>query len=195
MRVVSLSQSVDLLKKPGSIAVIPTDTVYGLVARAQDETAVRRLYKLKDRHLKPGTVIAANIDQLVSLGLKKRYLKAVEQFWPGQVSIVIPHQISYLSQGLASQPFRLSADKILNKLLIKTGPLLTSSANLPGQPPAATVDQAYNYFKDQIDFYVDGGNLAGHQPSTIIRVVDDVVEVLRQGAVKIKGDLANYDIK
>lgn len=64
-----------------AVGVIPTDTVYGLVARASDEAAVARLYSLKPRENKPGTIIAASIDQLVELGIKYRYLKAVEEFF------------------------------------------------------------------------------------------------------------------
>jgi L-threonylcarbamoyladenylate synthase len=81
---------------------------------------------------------------------------------------------------------RIPADKPLQKLLHQTGPLLTSSANHPGQPPANDIKAAEKYFGDEVDFYVDGGDLAGREPSTIIRIVDDAIEVLRQGAVKIE---------
>src|SRR5665213_1097674 len=90
------------LLNPGTVGVIPTDTVYGLVARAADQDATARLYKLKGRTDKPGTLIAADIQQLEDLGLKHRYLKAVEQFWPGAISVVIPvsnPQLAYLHQG------------------------------------------------------------------------------------------------
>lgn len=173
------------LAKPAAIGIIPTDTVYGLVARAADQAAVSRLYQLKRRESKPGTIIAARIDQLVDLGIKRRYLKAVEQYWPGPVSVEIPHQISYLNQGTGRQAFRIPNDPGLLKLLAKTGPLQTTSANQPGEPPATNIAQARAYFGDQIDFYTDGGDLSGRQPSTIIRIVDDAIEVIRQGAVHI----------
>ena len=67
------------LAQAGVVGIVPTDTIYGLAARATDESAVARLYHLKSREQKPGTVIAANIDQLTVLGVKRRYLKAVEQ--------------------------------------------------------------------------------------------------------------------
>ncbi len=51
------------------MGVLPTDTVYGLVARRLDQAAATRLYRLKKREQKPGTVIAASIDQLVELGI------------------------------------------------------------------------------------------------------------------------------
>ena len=170
---------------PGAVGVIPTDTVYGLVARAQDEAAVARLYKLKHRDHKPGTIIAANIDQLVELGIKRRYLTAVEQFWPGAVSVEIPHSIDYLNQGTGRQAFRIPDDPKLRALLTEVGPLQTTSANDPGEPVSTTVEQARAYFGDKVDFYVDGGDLSSNLPSTIIRVIDDAVEVIRQGAVHI----------
>jgi len=176
-----------LLARPGSIGVIATDTIYGVVARATDQAAVARLYRLKDRHHKPGTVIASSVDQLVLLGIKRRYLKAVEQFWPGAISVIIPcgEELSYLHQGLRSLALRIPDVAPLRELLERTGPLLTSSANAPGQPPAINRAMAENYFKDEVDFYQDGDNLENHQPSTIIRIVDDAIEIVRPGAVRI----------
>src|SRR3954466_5723351 len=116
------------LSRPGAVGVIPTDTVYGVVARAADSAAVARLYDLKKRGAKPGTLVAANIKQLEELGLKHRYLKAVEQFWPGAVSVIIPAadpKLSYLHQGKMSLAVRLPDDQTLQILLEQTGPLLT----------------------------------------------------------------------
>jgi L-threonylcarbamoyladenylate synthase len=174
------------LLNESKVGILPTDTLYGLVCRAADQTAVQRVYRLKQRENKPGTIIAASIDQLVTLGFKARYLKAVSDYWPGAVSIVIPCiDLSYLHQGVGSVAVRISADKTLNTLIDRVGPLLTSSANLPGEAVADTITQAQNYFGDTVDFYVDGGDLSGRLPSTILRVVDDELEVLREGAVKI----------
>jgi L-threonylcarbamoyladenylate synthase len=176
------------LLQGGAVGVIPTDTIYGLAALAADEKAVGRLYALKQREQKPGTVIAANIDQLIGLGIKARYLKAVEHFWPNPISIIIPvgSDLTYLHQGkfgLACRVIKFPSE-LLNMLSI-IGPLLTTSANLPGEAPSNTVEQAQKYFGINVDFYVDGGDLSGHKPSTVIRVVDDAVEVLRPGAVRI----------
>jgi L-threonylcarbamoyladenylate synthase len=171
----------------GAIGVLPTDTVYGIVARAADKTAVERLYQLKHREHKPGTLIAANIDQLVELGLKPRYLKAIEQYWPGPVSVIIPcgPELDYLHQGLNGLAVRIPDHAALHNLLEQTGPLLTSSANQPGEPTATTVDMARGYFGDKVDFYVDGGDLSSRKPSTVMRIVDDAIEIIREGAVKI----------
>lgn len=169
----------------GGVVVLPTDTVYGIVCRAADEGATKKLYNLKSREKKPGTIIAASIDQLVDIGIKRRYLKAVEQYWPGPISIEIPHNVAYLSQSTGRQAFRVVEDSKVVKLLKKTGPLLTSSCNQPGEKPADNIEEAIKYFAGRIDAYVDGGDLSGHRPSTLIRIIDDAVEVIREGSVKI----------
>jgi len=162
--------------------------VYGLVARAADTEAVQRLYDLKHREGKPGTLIAATIEQFASLGLKPRNMKAVADYWPGAVSIIIPcgPELQYLHQGKFGLAVRIPDHPELLKLLEQTGPLLTSSANHPGEPTANTVTEAKKYFGNEVDFYVNGGDMSNHQPSTVIRIVDDAIEILREGAVKIQ---------
>lgn len=184
----NLETAVLKLRQPKAIGVIPTDTVYGVVALAAEPEAVKRLYTLKKRDHKPGTIIAANLSQLEELGLKHRYLKAVEQFWPDAISVIIPTadpSLEYLHLGQGSLAIRLPKPPELQKLLEKTGPLLTTSANLAGQPTATTIKQAKAYFGSAVDFYIDGGDYSNHLPSTIIRIVDDAMEVVRQGAVKL----------
>jgi L-threonylcarbamoyladenylate synthase len=178
----------EALANSGAVAVIATDTVYGVVSRAQDSSAVANLYALKHREGKPGTLIAASIEQLEALGLKRRYLKAVEQFWPGAVSVIIPcadPALEYLHQGKMSLAVRIPEPVALRALLEVTGPLLTSSANHPKEPSATTIEEARNYFNDEVSAYFDGGDLSSHKPSTIIKIVDDAIEVVRVGAVEI----------
>jgi len=179
-------QAIDILLN-GGVGILPTDTVYGLVTRAADPDAVKRMYGLKKREHKPGTVIAASVDQLVELGLPKRYLSAVEHLWPNALSVEMPlgERLTYLHQDTGRQAYRVVGEPAIREILEKTGPLLTSSANQPGEPTANTIAEAQQYFGDQVDFYVDGGDLSGRPSSTLIRVVDDAIEVIRQGAVKI----------
>lgn len=170
----------------GGTGVLPTDTIYGLVASAADVTAVEDLYRLKHRHHKPGTLIAANIDQLTELGIARRYATAVADLWPNPISVVLPvsPELHYLSQDKPNIAVRIPDDKQINELLLKTGPLITSSANMPGEEPITEIKQAQKLFGDYVDFYVDGGYRDNSKPSTVIRIVDDAIEVLREGAIK-----------
>jgi len=193
-KIISLLEAAEPLCT-GWVGVLPTDTVYGLVVSARDTTAVDALYTLKPREFKPGTLIAASVDQLVELGFKRRYLSVVEQYWPGPVSVVIPAgpELAYMHLGKGSFPVRIPNHPELISLLEKTGPLLTTSANRPDEPTVTTITEAIEIFGDQVSFYVDGGDMSGRPPSTILRVVDDAVEVLRQGAVHIneKGEVVS----
>lgn len=182
----SVDEAIAILLK-GGVGVLPTDTVYGLVARAADQAAVSRLYALKHRENKPGTVIAASVEQLVELGIPKRYLSAGEKLWPNPLSIEIPlgRRLTYLHQDTGRQAYRVVADDVVQAILKQTGPLLTSSANQPGEPGATDLQQAIDYFNNEVDFYVDGGDLSGKAPSTIIRIIDDAIEIIRPGAVVI----------
>lgn len=173
------------LIKDGAVGVLPTDTVYGLVCVAANEQAVDRLYALKHRDHKPGTVIAADVGQFTDLGIKLRYLRASERFWPGPVSVETPHSIDYLNMSTGRQALRIPAVDSLRELLAQTGPLQTTSANAPGENVSTNLAEAQAYFGDSVDFYVDGGDLSGNPPSTIIRIIDDAIEVIREGAVKI----------
>ena len=176
--------------KTGAVGVLPGDTVYGVMARAADPAAVARIFAAKQRDNKPGTVIAASAEQLAELGLKKRYMTAVQQYWPGAVSVIIPagDELAYLHQGAHGLAVRIPDDEALLELLEQTGPLMTSSANLAGQPTATTLQQAIDYLGETVDFYVEGGDLSSRLPSTVIRIVDDAVEIVRQGAVTIDAD-------
>lgn len=177
------------LSHPGAVIVMATDTVYGLVAKASDRQAVDRLYGLKQRQAKPGTLISLDIDQLVALGFTRRYLVAVSQFWPGAVSVIVPcgnKELGYLLQHRPDIAIRIPKDQTLATILSQTGPLITTSANLPNLPPADNIAQARAYFNNSVDAYFDGGDLSARQPSTIIKIIDDAIEVVRQGAVKIE---------
>ncbi len=167
----------------GSIGLLPTDTVYGLVCSAKNRQSIDRIYKAKGREKKPGTFIASNIEQLESLGLKRRYLKAVAEYWPGPVSILIPcfNLVNNLDENTNYLAVRIPDTYELTQLLEKVGPLLTSSANKTGHIPVTNMAQAKKIFKDDLDFYVDGGDYSNKQASALIQIIDDAVEVIRPG--------------
>lgn len=171
----------------GAVGVLPTDTLYGLVGRADNPEAVERMYALKHRERKPGTTIAANAEQLIELGIDRNLVVQAARYWPAPLSIIFPlnESLYHVHQGVAESPFRVVADEHLRMLLQQTGPLMTSSANMPGEPPAHDLREAQAYFGDHVDFYVDAGEMGKRQPSTIARITDKGLVVLRQGAAKI----------
>lgn len=172
----------------GAIGVIPTDTVYGLVAKAGSQPAVERLYATKPRELAPGTMIGAGVEDFVTLGFDSRQLGTVAHYWPAALSVVLDGAgiAHYLKQRREAIPVRIPDHPALQKLLTVTGPLMTTSANAPGEPTSTTVQMAIDYFGKQVDFYVDGGDLSGRPPSTIVGINPDrSIIIYRQGAVQL----------
>lgn len=181
------------LLSQGAVGVIPTDTVYGLVAHAQSRSAVERLYSLKPRELAPGTIIGASIEQFTELGLDTPSLDKIRHLWPAPLSVAIDAQASppYLRQTRTTLPVRIPALVEIIQLLEQTGPLMTTSANTSGSPTSTSMQMVIDYFGNQVDFYVDGGDLGSRLSSTIIGFNDNGEIVLyRRGAIEINNVLS-----
>jgi len=172
----------------GKIGIIPTDTVYGLVCSARSEAAIQRLYTLKSRKRQPGTTVAASVEQLAEIGFPTDTLTRASHFWPNALSVEMSTKDipKYLNAGQSVMAARVPNHPELLNLLTKVGPLMTTSANTPHSPTSRTIDEAVAYFGDDVDFYVDAGDLGERPPSTIIGFDDKgEVVVYRQGAVEI----------
>lgn len=181
MKNIEASKIVELLRE-NKILVLPTDTVYGLACSVDDPEAVRKMYDVKQRDGKPGTIIAGSIEQLISMGFDVDQLNRAKEFWPGAVSVILdaPEQLDYLHLGMKSLAVRIPALDWLRELVETTGPLATTSANLAGEPTVVNIEQAKLIFGDKVDLYVDGGEISGVKPSKIVRINDSgKIEVLR----------------
>lgn len=174
----------------GAVGVMPSDTIYGLSCIATSQSAVEKLFKVKGRGQdKPCIVLISDIDQLTLLGLDKNQTEPIAKYWPGPLTLeckVSESTPDYLHRGKGRFGVRMPNKPELLELIRKTGPILSTSANLEGQPPALTIDEAKEYFKDTVDFYVDVGKLEGN-PSTLVGFVDGQLVVYRQGEFKLPG--------
>ena len=174
--------------KNGGVAVIKTDTLYGIVGLAKDQYVVDKIYAIKKRNLlKPVVVLISNISDIESLGitLSDNFRKITEMYWPGKVSIIIsaPESVNlhYLHKGTGGVAFRIPDDSDLIELLKETGPLVAPSANPEGKKPAKNIKEAMVYFGDTVDFYQDRGECTNEQASKIIRVTENFdVEIVRE---------------
>lgn len=178
----STFKDIEIAVSKGLVLVLPTDTVYGLVCSAIDKDAVKLLYEVKGRVGKPGTIIAGNIQQLLAMGFDTDEVATASKYWPGPVSVILsaPPNLSYLHMGLESLAVRLPEPEWLQELLTSTGPLATTSANLPGQPIASTVSEAKELFGNKVALYIDGGDLSNAEASRIVRISKDgVIEQVR----------------
>ncbi len=178
-----------MLLLEGWVGVIPTDTIYGLTALAFNSQAVDRIYQLKKRDSrKPLIVLISSFNDLKKFGVKLTswQKQVLNQCWPGKTSVVLkcsPKKFVYLHRGRQTLAFRLPAKKNLIKLLKTVGPLVSTSANIEGYPPATTVTQAKKYFGKKV-FYLDSGKIIS-KPSTLIDLTQKEVGLLRKGATRI----------
>lgn len=171
------------LLQAGSVGVIPTDTLYGLVCQLANQAAVERIYDIKQRaHTKPiGTILIADPVQLED-SVSPHELLAAQVYWPGPVSVLLTvnTKFSYAHRGKMSLPFRIPNEANLRNLIMRTGPLATTSANIAGELPATTVQEAMGIFRQNVDFYVDGGDLSSNKPSKIIEIKHGDVQIIRE---------------
>lgn len=159
--------------KSGKVAVIPTDTIYGLVASATNEKSVRIIYEIKNRAPeKPFIILISDIGDLeeFNVSLPIELLSQLSDYWPGPNSLILScddQSYDYLCRGTESLAFRMPENKLLRDFLRKTGPLVAPSANPEGQKPSEDINDAIDYFANQVDYYVDAGKISG-QPSNLI---------------------------
>lgn len=167
----------------GEVVVIPTDTLYGLLAIAHI-TTVNRVYQLKGRSpSKPVIILISDFDDLgnFEISLTDWQERQLTKYWPGKVSVILPcetENLEFLHRGTKSLAFRLPTDPLLKSLLELTGPLIAPSANPEGLEPALDVKTAQEYFGEQVQLYVDGG-VRHSDPSTLVSLIDDEVKILR----------------
>ena len=169
------------LLRAGGVAVLRTDTLYGIVARADMQASVERVYEIKGRTpTKSPIVLIARPEDMFD-AYDQAELGEVAHLWPGKNSIILPSTKApaWITRGNASVAYRVPADESLRKLLAQTGPLIAPSANPEGSVPAMSVSEAEQYFGNKIDKYVDGGVVADDTPSQLFRVTTSGLERLR----------------
>jgi L-threonylcarbamoyladenylate synthase len=175
--------------RAGALAVVPTDTVYGLAARPDDAEAVRQVYRAKDRpahmHL---PVLAASLDQVRQLGvaLTGAATALADRWWPGPLTLAFgfadPGERPEWLAGREEVAVRIPGHAFLLEVLARTGPLLVTSANQHGSATPPSADEAAGGLADHVSVIIDGGTLTD-TPSTLVNVHGEQAQVEREGAI------------
>ena len=173
----------------GGVIAFPTDTVYGLGADAFNTRAVERIYEVKSRPKDLQLpVLIADVTQLTTLAepIPEIALFLASQFWPGGLTLVLPQKDSLLPY-LASTvtiAVRVPAHPVCLALIRYLGtPLIGTSANITGQPPALTAGEVEQQLEGKIDFVINGGRCPGGRESTIVDVTREAPIILREGII------------
>lgn len=199
-----ISKAADLLKA-GEVIGLPTETVYGLAGNIFNETAIRKIFSVKQRPFyNPLIVHLAGIDRLdqVAKGIPGIAIKLAEKFWPGPLTLLLQKQTAVpdlVTAGKTTVAVRVPDHRLALALLKSIDfPLAAPSANPFGCISPTTAKHVDDYFGDNIPLVLDGGPCRNGVESTIIGFNDGEAILYRHGAIpmeeieKITGKLKVY---
>lgn len=172
----------------GNLVVYPTETVYGIGASIYNEAAVKKLYVAKRRPFDmPLSVAVSDKDMARQIAeVDARAERLMDAFLPGPLTIIIkkkdavPDIVTSMSEKVG---IRIPDHPFALRLIRMTGPIVATSANLHSHPDAVTADEAMEDLRDSVSTYVDCGPCTLGEPSTIIWLMGDQTEIVRQGAI------------
>lgn len=172
--------------RDGKLAIVPTDTVYGLATTPHLEASVRALYRAKGREgEQPTALVASSLEVL--RGLLPDLPEAVARALPGAYTLIVPNpdeRFPWLT-GTRRDAIGVrvpAVEGVARELLDGVGALVATSANLPGETDPRTLADVPEQLREAAAALVDGGELPG-TPSTVIDVTGPEPLVLREGAV------------
>lgn len=176
--------------REGKLVIFPTETVYGIGANAIDEEAVRNIYIAKGRASdNPLIAHISNIKMLDDLVLEIGEIerKLIKNFWPGPLTIVFnkkPIVPDIITGGLDTVAVRMPSNEIAHKLIEYSNcPIAAPSANISGKPSGTQIEDIIEELDGKVEYIIDNGKVDIGVESTVIRVVDNVVHILRPGKI------------
>ena len=175
--------------KAGDLVVYPTETFYAIGADAFSSIALRRLFEVKGREPgRPVGLIAADAAMAFSVAreipLDARRL--ADAFWPGPLTLVLPARddIADELKGPDGVGMRVSPNPVARALSAGLGrPVTATSANLTGEAPASTLDEARAGLGEKVKVYLEGGKSTASAPSTVIAVGGHGWRMIRVGVI------------
>jgi len=176
--------------RAGDLVIYPTETFYGIGADPFAPGALDKLFALKGREAAKTVALIAH-DAAAAFALASEVPKSARTlaaaFWPGPLTLVMPARAD-LPAALAGPGggvgVRVSSHPIARAIAGGLGrPITATSANLAGEPPAATVAAVRAEFGDKVKVMLDGGTLAGGAPSTLVACDGAGWRILRAGAI------------
>ncbi|MCM8788952.1 MAG: L-threonylcarbamoyladenylate synthase [Candidatus Omnitrophica bacterium] len=176
-----LEKTADILKKSG-IAIVPTDTVYGLVCDGDSESAKKNIYIIKKRvETKPLIAFVRSIEQAEKIAfISKLSLPFILNRWPGRNTFVFRAKIEsrYIVARDHTVGLRIPAHGFINRLCDSFTFLASTSANISSYGSACCVEQIDSSIVDRVSITVDGGKVTGRE-SAIWDMTQDTPKLIR----------------
>lgn len=184
-----LEEVVQILKADG-IVIFPTETVYGIGGNALSNDVVDRVYAAKKRPRdKAVNIMVSSIEQVekyaeITCDLER---KIIEKFMPGPITIILKKKANFGDYFTADNDtigVRIPNQKVINAILDKVDfPLIAPSANISGKESGIEASVIAEDFKDTVDVIIDGGRAELSKSSTIVKIVNGEIVILREGTI------------
>jgi len=183
-----LLKTISEILENNGIAVLPTDTVYGIMTSIFNITGQKNIYKLKSRNdRKPLIMMSHDMEVLKQFVVfPKKTEKIIGEFWPGQLTLILPTTEigKILTGGRDNLGVRIPNCKILLEIMKQYNkPLMSTSANVSGKESAKDAKAAVEYFKNKVELIVDDGKCKFSFESTVIDMVKFPYVVIRKGCL------------
>lgn len=185
-----IGKLVDLINN-GNIAVVPTDTVYGIIGDATNIDVIHKVYEVKKRdYSKPLILMVSSIDMLEKYVLEVNNIekKLIDRYWPGKLTILFKKNNNVddlITSGSELVGIRYPDNKELNELMDKLNkPLISTSCNISSKEVITSIDMLEEDIRKYVSYVYDGGSLSSNS-STIVRVTDKI-EIIREGELASK---------
>jgi len=162
----------------GGVVIMPCDTIYGIVGRAPDTE--KRIRAAKGRGETNPFLMLIESERDVGRLSDMELDRGVAALWPGPLTVVIQ------ARAGGTVAVRVPSDQSLRRLIGRVGaPLYSTSVNRSGQPSLAIIAEIVREFEHRVDLIVDGGDIPGREPSTLLDVTTRPFRILREGACKV----------
>lgn len=173
----------------GGVAFYPTDTIYGLGCDPFNESAVERIFDIKKRPAEKGVLLLiSGIEwfERLSAEVSLAGRELAQRFWPGPLTLIVnprPDVPPWLLGREGKLGMRWPAPPFLRSWLSELeGPLVSTSANLSGEPVPSTIEEMRQLFQDKVDLFIEADLEAG-PASTVVDVTVEPARIVRAGAL------------
>ncbi len=186
---INLKEPAQIIQE-GGIVIFPTETVYGIGVNGLNETAIKKLYEVKQRPInKPISLLVNSIEMIekVAKDITEIEYDLIKRFLPGPLTIVLKKKDivpDIVTAGFDTIGIRMPENEIALKLIEYAGvPIATPSANISGRPSGTNLKAIMKDFNDKVDYFIDGGISKIGVASTIVQVIDGNPCILRKGKI------------
>lgn len=185
----NLKEAADIIKN-GGLVLFPTETVYGIGADGLNEKAVKNIFIAKGRvQDNPLILHVSSINMIKKLVKEINPIeeKLINSFFPGPLTIIFEKKdiVPYIiTGGLNTVAIRMPENNIAHDLIeLSNTPIAAPSANISGKPSGTNIDDIFEELNNKVDYIIDGGNTEIGVESTVIRVINGVIHILRPGKI------------